>query len=72
MNLPPLPLLHNDDSFILRLEEPPLRLVSIERYSSNRNVEGEAVLFFQLDEESRRAVLQQIHRRYPGKVVKVQ
>ena len=72
MTLPPLPLLHDPDSFVIYLDDSPLRILSITRFSNNQNTQGEQVLFYSLDEETRRAVLQQINRRYPGKVIRVQ
>lgn len=69
--LPPLPLLHEDDSFVLHLSDEPLRLTRIVRYESNRNVDGTALSFSSLDDGTRRAIIQQVQRRYPGRTVRV-
>lgn len=72
LTLPPLPLLHNDDSFIVDLETVGLRCVRILRilrYRHNQNTEGTEERFHDLDYDTRRAVIAQINRRHVGKTV---
>lgn len=73
MLLPNLPLLYDGDSYLLTLEEhgKELKLVSIQRFENNENCDPEGIRFFDLDDRGRHAVLAQIHRRYPGRNVKI-
>lgn len=68
-----LPLLHDGDAFVLELEIWPshVQLLSILRYSHNQNVEASHERFRDLDPFTKRAVIQQINRRWKGKMVKV-
>lgn len=69
-----LPLLHECDSFyIYCLEEgeKTIRISYIERFPGNISVSPTRESFGDLDERTRRAVIQQVNRRYIGKVVRV-
>ncbi len=70
--LPPLPLIHNDDSFIIDLEPVGVkcvRILRIIRYAHNQNTTGAEEHLSDLDPETRRAVIQQINRRHVGKTI---
>lgn len=69
-----IPLLHNDDAFHVTVEvlsAALVRITKIVRYPHNRNVDGTLERFFDLDEETKRAVIKQVNRRYVGRTVKV-
>lgn len=67
-----LPLLHNGDAYELTLSDANcVSLLRIVRYADNQNVSGTELRFFDLDPETRQAVLNQIRRRYEGKTIKV-
>lgn len=67
-----IPLLHNDDSYILDVEVVSPRLVLLQRilrFVGNHNVDPTDERFFDLDPATRREIIKQINRRYPGKTV---
>ncbi len=70
--LPPLPLLHEGDSYVIYLKsvgEKCVRIVTIHRFANNQNVEGVEEDFRDLDLETKKAVIKQINRRHVGKTV---
>lgn len=72
--LPNLPLLHDEDGYIIQLEETSrggMKLSAILKYENNANVDPLTVSFFHLDERTRHFILQQIQRRYPGRTVSI-
>lgn len=72
--LPPLPLIHEDDTYILYLSEvsqKTLRLEGILFYPGNTNVEPTAVSFRDLDKKAKDACIAQVNRRHVGKSVLV-
>lgn len=70
--LPDLPLLHDGDSFLIELESPGDRVIKIHRiliFPDNLNGQPKVEKFGDLDSRARRAVIDQINRRFPGKMV---
>lgn len=71
-SLDTLPLLSDDgDSFVIEVELHPLfvKISSIVRYPANQNSDGVLEKFFDLDPETRRAVIAQVNRRFKGKMI---
>lgn len=72
-HLPPLPLLTDEgDSYTIYLSASPLCITGLVRFPHNSNVQGDPVRFWSLNEETRRAVLMQVRRRYPNQTIKIQ
>lgn len=72
LSSPNLPLLHNGDSFVLTLEPISLKIIHLTRiirYPNNENGDGVEESFRDLDVETKRAIIQQINRRYVGKTI---
>lgn len=69
----PIPLLHAGDSYYIYCEDDPpcIRILYIERFPGNVNVEPTREQFGDLDFRTKRAVIEQVNRRYTGKVVRV-
>lgn len=70
-----LPFLYSDgDTYHLELQnegEKFVRLISITRYLNNQNTMGIAEKFHDLHWHLKKALIEHINRRYPGKTVKV-
>lgn len=67
-----LPLLHDADSFLLYIvQKTPKRvhLVQVVRYPQNHNGEGVVENFRILDEQTKKAIIGAINRRYVGRMV---
>lgn len=73
MKLPDLPLIFEDDGYLIELSEdgPYIRITNILVYCGNSNNDPTETKFFSLSSDAKHAVIAQINRRYPGKVVKV-
>lgn len=72
--LPDLPLIFEDDSFLIELEqltEKTVRITRILVFPNNRNGDPKVEQFHDLDLRARRAVIDQINRRYTGRTVKI-
>ncbi len=70
--LPPLPLFHDGDSYLIYLVtvgDRRVRIVHIERYPHNDNRSGVEENFRDLDDVTRMAIVRQINRRHIGKTV---
>lgn len=72
--LPPLPLLHDGDSYIIYLKEVGqkcVKILQLHRYANNdsRNCVEES--FGDLAPETKQAVILQVNRRHQGKTVLV-
>lgn len=67
-----LPLIYDGDSYHLSLSthEHYVQLHEVVRYDDNQNVRGVALAFRDLPPDAKRAVIQQINRRYSGRMVK--
>lgn len=70
---PCIPLIFDDDSWEIYVEDSAsaLRISRLLRFANNRNVAPVELKFLDASPETRRAIIQQIQRRYPGRVVKV-
>lgn len=69
-----IPFIHEGDSYFIyctELDPHTVRLDYLERFPGNSGVSPTKENFFDLDPQTRRAVIAQINRRYSGKVVKV-
>jgi len=69
---PPLPLIFNDDSFLIEVEDAgpkTLRVLRITRFAHNQNTTGTDEHFFDLEPEVRRAMIKQINRRHVGRTI---
>lgn len=64
----PIPLIHDGDSYILTCTPvgEQVKLAQIVYFRNNQNVEGEEKTFYELDEQTRRAVVRSVRRRHPG------
>lgn len=62
-----LPFIHDDDCYVLSIEEEADRVVlrRIVRYAHNQNVAGEQTSYRDLDEHTKDAILRKIGQRYP-------
>ena len=62
----PFPVLHEGDSFIITCIPvgDQVKLYQIIRYKNNQNVEGEELTFYDLDYDTRRAIVRQIRHRH--------
>jgi hypothetical protein len=70
--LPPLPLVHDGDSFVIYLKDVGtkcVRILQIHRFRNNQNVEGVEESFRDLDLDTKRAVIRQVNRKYGGRTV---
>lgn len=71
-SLPDLPLVYDGDSFLIELSSPGERVVKITRilvFPDNVNSAPKHEKFSDLDSRARRAVINQINLRYPGRMV---
>jgi hypothetical protein len=69
-----LHLLHEGDAYEISVEEVSekmIQIVSLVRFDSNQSGEGSMVRFYDLDSQSRSAVIRQINRRFVGRTVKI-
>lgn len=72
--LPDLPLVYESDAYLIELGQESERIVRILRllvFPDNRNGEPKFENFMDLAPSARRAVIEQVNRRYPGRTVKV-
>lgn len=70
--LPDLPLLYEDDSYIITLSEVGtkcVKILRIIRYPRNQNTQGVEENFKDLDYMTKRAVIDQINKRCVGRTV---
>ena len=70
--LPDLPLLYEDDSYIISLANVGtkcFRILRIIRYPRNQNTRGVEENFKDLDYMTKRAVIEQINKRCVGRTV---
>lgn len=69
--LPELPLLHDDDAYLIELEgaEKVVRIRRILVFPGNVNSQPKVESFGDLDSRARKAVIGQINLRHPGKMV---
>lgn len=69
--LPDLPLIFEDDSYLIELEgaDHVIRIKRLLVFPGNTNTSPKVVRFGDLDSRARRAVIAQINRRHVGKMV---
>lgn len=69
---PILPLVHDNDSFEISIEvlsPSRVRILTIIRHENNANNTGTLISFRDLSPDTKRAVIQQVNRRYIGRSV---
>jgi len=70
-----IPLLSNGDAYYIDVTESSrfneLVITAIDCFPNNLNVRPYRVSFMDLDQQTRRAVIEQVNRRFEGRMVKV-
>lgn len=70
-----IPLIHEEDSYLIEVEATAspheVQIVSLQKFPNNLNCVPTLELFCDLDPTTKRKVVEQVNRRFPGKVVRV-
>jgi hypothetical protein len=67
-----IPLITAGDSFLIELEvhERHVQILAVQRFHDNLNSEASSERFRDLDPETKRAVIAQVNRRHPTRMVR--